>query len=217
MGNLIPQNAATFLKFATNLRDYVGKYIGDWKHIPETAYKDLKNLIEVFEKEFQDTPKDSTRAQIERRNHAQKECEKLLRYFIRFYLRNPVVTNDQLISMEIPPLDNIRTPNKEVHETVDFVLHIKGTNNIIIDFWQTGHIRKARSKGYSGAVIIWTLADDEPKSNSDYTEHTLATRTPYTLEFDTHDSGKRCWMRIAWQNARGILGRFNEAKSAIVP
>jgi len=36
-------------------------------------------------------------------------------------------------------------------------------------------------------------------------------------EFVTHDSGKTVWVRACWQNARCILGRWSEAKSAIVP
>jgi len=188
-----------------------------WEHVPKPSFEDLNQWVVSYEKVFKNTPEDNTRAQLERRNHAQRECESMIRYFIRFYLRNPVVTNDQLISMGIPPIDNIKTPSKVVHETVDFVIHVKGTNNLIVDFWETGKTSKARPKGYNGAVIIWKLADDEPKSNNEYTEHTLATRTPYTLEFDTHSSGKRFWMRIAWQNARGILGDYCEAESAIVP
>ena len=45
--------------------------------------------------------------------------------------------------------------------------------------------------------------------------HRLASKkSPY---FDTHYSGKRVWMRACWQNARGNLGRWSEAKTAIVP
>ena len=114
-------------------------------------------------------------------------------------------------------MDTIRTVHKTVTENVDFVIHIRGTNNIIIDFRQEGEVHKARPTGYSGAVIIWGFSETEPRSNDDYTGHVLATRTPYTIEFDTHDSGKRVWVRACWQNARGILGRWSEAKSAIVP
>ena len=247
MGNLIPQNAAAFFRFAQGILRVVDDRMGYtisgpdvslgnstdqeqatqpksrrpgseiWTHIPETAYRELRELINNFGTVLDVTPVDSTRAQIERRNIAKRKCESFLRYFIRFYLRNPVVTNDDLIEMGIPPIDNIRTVHKQVNETVDFVFHIRGTNNVIVDFWQTGHTSKARPKGYSGAVIIWALSEEEPANNEAYPFHTLATRTPYTIEFDNHDSGKRVWVKICWQNARGILGRFSEAKSAMVP
>jgi len=76
---------------------------------------------------------------------------------------------------------------------------------------------KAKPKGYDGAVIIWCINDVEPVTLNKYEGHSLASRTPYAVKFDTHDSGKRAWFKICWQNGRGILGRFSEAISAIVP
>jgi len=245
MPDFIPQNAAAFLKFAQGVVSYTSFRMGIliikpfeagmddkvesqsetrrpgseeiWTHIPETAYYELSGRVAEFEREFNNTTIDSPRSQIVRRNEAQRQCESVLRYFVRFYLRNPVVTNAELTAMGIPPIDNIRTVHKQVNETVDFVFHIRGTNNVIVDFWQTGHASKAKPRGYSGAVVIWALSEEEPENNEAYPFHTLATRTPYTIEFDNHDSGKRVWVKICWQNARGILGRFSEAKSAIVP
>jgi len=244
MARFIPTNSAAFLKFAQGVVSFTRERMGltptplkagakakiadlndtgesaneeFWTHIPTAAFNDLSSKVIEFEQVFNTTPVDSNRSQTERRNSAQRQCERVLRYFIRFYLRNPVVKNEELLAMNIPPIDNIRTVHKQVNETVDFVFHIRGTNNVIIDFWQTGHTSKAKPKGYSGAVIIWALSEQEPANNDAYPLHTLATRTPYTIEFDNHDSGKTVWVKIAWQNARGILGRFSEAKSAVVP
>jgi hypothetical protein len=217
MSELIPRNNAAFLKFARGIVEHVDPASRYWSHVPENAYDDLTEAVKNFEEEFNNTPTDSTREQITRRNTARKECERVIRYFIRFYVRYPSVPASSLSAMGIPPIDTVRTSHTNVTETVDFSIHIRGTNNLRVDFWQEGSPNKARPRGYSGAVIIWTLSDEEPQSNDDYAGHTLATRTPYTIEFDTHDSGKRCWIRVAWQNARGILGRFSEAQSAIVP
>jgi hypothetical protein len=217
MSDLIPRNNATFLQFARGIVDHIDPASRYWSHVPEAAYDELTEVVKNFEEEFNNTPTDSTREQITRRNVARKACERVVRYFIRFYVRHPSVPEASLSAMGIPPIDNIRTMHTEVHEIVEFVFRIKGTNNVIIDFWQEGSTNKARPRGYSGAVLIWHLADEEPRSNDEYAGHTLATRTPYTIEFDTHDSGKRVWVRAAWQNARGLLGRFAEAKSAIVP
>jgi len=240
MSDFVPQNVATFFKFAQGILRVVDDRMSfitagpsgsddsspsetrrpgseSWTHIPEAAYMELRTQVNNLESALDATPVESTRAQIERRNETRRQCERFLRYFIRFYLRNPVVSNADLIEMGIPPIDDIRTAHKQVNETVDFVFHIRGTNNVIVDFWQTGHTSKARPKGYSGAVIIWALSEEEPANNEAYPFHTLATRTPFTVEFDNHDSGKRAWFKICWQNARGILGRFSESKSAIVP
>jgi hypothetical protein len=100
---------------------------------------------------------------------------------------------------------------------VSFEIQIRRENELMIHFSQRGVNSKAKPTNYDGAVIIWTISEEEPASLDGYVKHSLASRTPYALKFDTHDSGKRVWIRIAWQNARGILGDYCEAKTAIVP
>jgi hypothetical protein len=62
-------------------------------------------------------------------------------------------------------------------------------------------------------LSIWTISEEEPTSLDGYVKHSLASRTPYALKFDTHDSGKRVWISIAWQNARGVLGDYCKEKN----
>ena len=216
-GNFIPTNAEKLVGWGANLLNVVDKYISGWTHIPKQALEDLRQFFADFEKQQSQTTTDSPRSQITRRNERKDAFVKQLRYFIKFYLRNPVVTNDQLNQMGIPPLDTTRTIRTEVNEQVDFSIKIKGTNNIIVDFKVLDSSNKAKPTGYSGAVIIWAICDEKPVKNDDYQGHTLATKTPYTIEFDDDDSGKRVWVRAAWQNGRGILGRWTEAQTAIVP
>ena len=217
MSDFIPKNAAQYSAFSKNIHAILDKNITRWTHIPQSAYMEFQNAQNDFRDIQDEFPADQTRAQTTKRNEAQKVATSNMRYFIKFYLRNPVITDDELVAMGIPPIDRIKTPQIEVKEEVEFNIHIKSTNNIIIDFKQSGTQTKAKPKGYSGAVIIWGLSDIEPETNDGYTGHTLATKTPHTIEFDTHDSGKRVWVRACWQNARGNLGRWSEAKTAIVP
>jgi len=244
MARFIPTNAAAFLKFAQGVVSYTKERVGItaktlkasanakiadlndtgtpgngefWTHIPATAFIDLSGKVTEFEQVFNATPVDSNRSQIERRNSAQKQCESVLRYFIKFYLRHPAVKNEDLLAMNIPPIDKTRTAHVVVDEMVSFEIRRRRENELMVHFQQRGHANKAKPKGYDGAVIIWGFGEDEPLTLKDYTGHVLASRTPYAMKFDTHDSGKRVWMRLAWQNARGILGDYCEAESAIVP
>jgi len=155
MARFIPTNAATFLQFATTLTNVVNQHINEWKHIPETAFDDLLASVNEFGQQSVITTADSPRSQILRRNEAQKQCESALRYFIRFYLRNPVVTNPQLAEMGIPPIDKIRTPHVVVDEMVSFEIRRRRENELMIHFQQRGHVSKAKPTGYDGAVIIW--------------------------------------------------------------
>ena len=216
-GHYIPTNAKEYSAFSKNIHSILDKNITRWIHIPQSAYLEFQDAQNDFRDCQEDFPADPTRAQTTKRNELQKIATSNMRQFIKFYLRNPIVTNEELVSMGIPPIDTIKTPQIEVKEEVEFNIHIKSTNNIIIDFKQSGTQNKAKPNGYSGAVIIWAITDTEPETNDGYTGHILATKTPHTIDFDTHESGKRVWVRACWQNARGILGRWSEAKTAIIP
>ena len=162
MSDYIPRNANEFFWFVKGIIEYTEKKIkSTWKHIPEAVFDELKAKSEDFLKRIEMMPRDPSKHVIRGRNDAQKECEKAVRHFIKFYIRNPIVTNEELVEMKIPPLDKERTPKIVVHETVEFEIKIKGTNNIIVDFWQSGVKSKAKPTGYDGAVIIWCISDDE--------------------------------------------------------
>ena len=218
MADIIPRTTSGYYKFTKQVIDYSQSKADVWRHIPTEVISELSDSFNEFTIEYERTNGDSPASQIKRRNLRQKESEKLLRHFIKFYLRNPIVSDDDLLAMNIKPIDKTRTQHTTVHETVEFNIRIKGTNNIIIDFRPEGAKNRAKPNGYDGAVVIWTLAENEPLTLEEYGHHVLASRTPYIIEFrNTHDSGKKCWIRVAWQNARGIVGRWSEAKCSIVP
>jgi hypothetical protein len=215
----IPQDVDRFKPWADNFMNVLNKIANSQVKFPDDRITELQKAQSVFDNAFLATEGQHTPAQRLARVEAQAEFTRLIREFVNEYLRFArAVTDVMRKELGITIRDTIRTVHKVVNETVDFVIHVRGTNNLIIDFWQTGrHPSKAKPRGYDGAVLIWAFSENEPISNEHYTHHTLCSRTPYTIEFDTHDSGRRVWIRMCWQNARGILGRYSEAKSAIVP
>jgi hypothetical protein len=214
----IPSNVNSFYFFVKGIIECVTEKLADWTHIDADDFAEVVDAFEVFATIYKETTSDARRSEICARNTAQQNLEKLIRRFIQENLRHHKVNDTDLISMGIKPIDRIRTPHVVVKETVSFVTHIRGTKNIIIDFRVAGSSSKAKPKGYDGAVILWAISDTEPLTDKDYDFHTLATRTPFMLKFqNTSDSGKRCWIKMAWQNARGILGSYSRARSAIIP
>jgi len=215
--NFIPTNANAFLKFATTVTDVVNQHINEWKHIPTTAFDDLLLSVNEFGQQAVITTTDSPRSQIVRRNEAQKQCESALRYFIRFYLRNPVVTNPQLAEMGIPPIDHIRTVHTEITAQVDLTFRPSFANQIVLAFKAVGAANRARPANTTGLLVAWAYGEEEPISLDDYTHTVLATKSPFHIEFDTHCSGKRVWFRACWQNARGVRVPWCDAQSIFVP
>ena len=244
MGNLVPQNAGAFLRFAQGVVSYTRERMGltpkilksgtkakiadlddtgesdneeFWAHIPTAAFNDLSSKVTEFEQVFNTTPVDSNRSQTERRNNAQRQCESFLRYFIRFYLRHPEVKNEELLAMNIPPIDTIRTSHTEVTAQVDLTFRPSYANQVVLAFKMVGAANRARPANTIGLFVAWAFGEDEPTSLDDYTHNVLATRSPFHIEFDTHDSGKRVWFRAAWQNARGVRGPWCDAQNIFVP
>jgi len=241
----IPANANAFSHFAQNLLRVVSDRTGylivsppiggtesppavdeknikrpgsdQWVHVPFEAFLALQEAVDAFEREYQNTPDGASRGQIVARNEAQKKAESQIRYFVRFYLRNPVVPDRDLVDMNIPVLDTIRTPHTEVTAQVDLTFRPSYANQIVLAFKVVGAANRARPANTIGMFVAWAFGEEEPKSLDDYTHTTLATRSPHHIEFDTHCSGKRVWFRACWQNARGIRGPWCDAQSIFVP
>jgi hypothetical protein len=45
----------------------------------------------------------------------------------------------------------------------------------------------------------------------------MASHTPFTVEFPEEERGKTAYFALAWQNERGILGRWSDIKSTVIP
>jgi hypothetical protein len=129
----------------------------------------------------------------------------------------PPLTEGDFADLGLQAPDNIRTPHIDVSEMVDFVIHLRGIRELIVDFWIQGETHKAKPHGYDGAVIIWGIRGTPPENPAELLNHTMASRTPHTLTFDEGDRGKTVQIALAWQNERGIIGAWSEYKSAVVP
>jgi hypothetical protein len=159
----VPQNAAQYFQFMSNLINYVQKMAAQWTNIPAVRINELIVVFNLFAAAFETSQETPTPANLERRREAQAESVRVLRQFVNQFLRFPPVTNADRIEMGIPNHDTIRTDHKVVTEIVDFVIHLSSIRELVVDFWIQGADHKAKPEGYDGAVIIWGLRDTPPK------------------------------------------------------
>ncbi|MCL1912122.1 MAG: hypothetical protein FWG13_07945 [Leptospirales bacterium] len=217
----IPQNAAQFNSFMANLLAYVQERTDKdnpvWPDIPAARVTSLAAAFAVFQTAFEATQGQHTPAQTLARREAQAECTKELRGFVNQYLRFPPVTNVDRLAMGVNNHDSIRTDHTVVTEKVDYVIHLRGIRELVVNFWVQGADNKAKPDGYDGAVVIWDIRDTAPQRFEDLTHHAMASRTPFILHFEEADRGKTAYIALVWQNERGILGEYSEIKSAIIP
>jgi hypothetical protein len=94
---------------------------------------------------------------------------------------------------------------------------LRNIREVLVNFWIKGETHRAKPLHYDGAVIIWAILDTPPASPDDLILHTLASKTPHTLEFREEDRGKTVYIAAAWQNERGNVGRWSEIQSAVIP
>nr|AGS54115.1 hypothetical protein [uncultured bacterium contig00021] len=218
----IPANAAQFNFFMRNIINYCNAKIEEWTNIPEDRLTELTIAYTQFANALSAAEETPTSAFINERRRRQAEATRVLRAFVNQFLRFPPVTDFDRDNMHIPNRDLIRTDHKTVTETVDFVLHVRNQREVVVDFWIEGAAHKAKPEGYDGAVLVWETFDttpDEPSPADQFTlaNHTMASRTPFTLHFLESERGKTVYVALQWQNERGKTGPWSDIKSAVVP
>jgi hypothetical protein len=213
----IPQNASSFNLYMMTLLDYVESKLTSWNHVPAERVKDLRNKYNLFADAYQQTIGPKTSTQVHARNETQTNCTKALRLFVNQYLRFDPVTNADRIAIGVPNRDSVRTERKEVKEAINFEIRLRNIRELRVHFQQAGVNNKAKPTGYDGAVVVWTISETMPTSPTEFKYHGMASRTPYTINFNEEDRGKTAWVALAWQNRRGIRGKWSAFKNAVIP
>lgn len=186
--------------------------------IPSEEIREIQNAIQEFRSLYEicATPA-RTSIIVAQKNEARKRLVSLIRGMVDFRLKNPIITDDQLIAMGLPVKDKIPTP-VPVPSNFPFVLiRVLGRLLIEIIFYSTESIRKAKPYGCNGAVISYAILDNPPHNQEELTHTVLATKTPYKMEFKEEERGKTVYIALRWQNTKGQLGPWSEIISTIVP
>ena len=219
--DFIPRTDADYHNFFKNITSYVTKQtIGvptAWTHIPMEDRTDLIALQAEWETAYLTTLVPHNPELTKEKNRVRTRTERALRAFINRFLRWPPVTDLDRDNMGIPNKDLIRTPHIDVTEAVALRAELRHIREIAVHFWVDGMDNKAKPSGYEGAVLIWDVLDTPPTRPSDLKRHTMASRTPYILEFDETERGKTVYIAASWQNERGHIGQWSGIISAIVP
>jgi len=219
--NFIPRNDAEFNDWFKFITQYIAPKLSGaspaWDHIPSRHFQELIGAYADWYNAYALTLTPHTPAVITAKNDARRKAEQIIRPFIRRFLQFEPVTNADRVNMRLPLHDIIRTDHKVVEEEVEFVLIIRGIRVVHVDFWVLGSGHKAKPAGYDGAVIVWDVLDEPPADPNALNRHTMASRTPFTLEFPEEERGKTVYVALCWQNERGIIGRWSDIKSTVIP
>jgi hypothetical protein len=136
---------------------------------------------------------------------------------MRDYIPHPPVTDADRDNMGVPNRNGNRRPQNRPAERVEFSFRLKGIRQLQLDFRVQGASNKERPAHYAGAVVVWDVLNEAPAHPKDLTNHALACRTPYAINFDGTQRGKRGYAALCWENEKGQRGAWSEVKAAIVP
>jgi hypothetical protein len=188
-----------------------------WR-VPDIVVGDLTEFVESAEQaQAVVNAGDAGPATRHRRDRLVADMVAYMRDVRNRYFFIPPMNEEDFIELGLPLHDTTRTDRVEVTEQVDFVLEIDGPRQIHVRFWQRGLATLAKPAGYDGAVLDWEIRDTPPDDPHELHEHTMASRTPFTLQFREEDRGRIVYVALRWQNERGITGPWSNIGSSMIP
>jgi hypothetical protein len=217
----IPRTDGEFGLFFMNVMQYMGKKCAGtpppWPHIPKNDQDAFIAAYMAWDKAYTVTTKPHTPPETREKNRIKKASEKLLRDFIKQYLRFPPVTDEDRDNMGIPNYSGTRSTLGRPCERVEFSFRVRGIRQVQLDFRVQGSVNKAKPANYAGAVAVWDILDKAPEQPEDLNHYALASRTPYAIEFNEKERGKTVYVALCWENEKGQRGPWSEVQAAIVP
>jgi hypothetical protein len=213
----IPAADSALVDWAANFVTKLTAHAQDW-NVTEaelTALNEAKTLFANLH-QLVDSPAKS-KILVDQKNEARKQLVTLIRDLVGFKLKNPIITNNQRLELGLPVHDNTRTPVPTPTTHVVFTLKVQSIREVRIDFKDEHSDSKAKPYGYDGAVVFHEVMEQKPNDPNTLTHSVLATKTPFTLEFNEEQRGKKVFVAIKWQNEKGQMGPWSEVQSIIVP
>jgi len=217
----VPRHDADFNNWFKNIVDYVAIKTGspdhEWEYIPQSVITELNEAYNDWIANYEQTLVPHTPAITTNKNNARARAERVIRAFVQRFLHWPPVTDGDRVNMNIPNRSNTRTQHHEVTDVVEFELKLNHIREILVNFWVKGQTNMAKPPNHDGAVLIWDVLDAPPERPDTLSRHTMASRTPHSIQFDETERGKTVYIAAAWQNERGNLGAWSEIQNTIVP
>ncbi|MDR1866810.1 MAG: hypothetical protein LBQ77_00920 [Treponema sp.] len=214
----IPRKAGDFLEWARTLILYIVLHLTEFG-IDQAVLTVLQDLFSVFEAAYQKAQNPShNRADIVSKNEARDALEKALRHFVKAHLAyNDAVTNSDRVNMGLPLHDTTHTPVPPPSTRPEFEIDLSQFRQLIVNFHDQGSARHGKPDGVHGAEVRWDFTENPPVEVEELIHSEFTTKSPYTLNFNEGQRGKRVYICVRWENAKGEKGPWGEIVSAVVP
>ncbi|MDR2797304.1 MAG: hypothetical protein LBB80_03080 [Treponema sp.] len=216
--NFVPPADGAFLEWVKNLLAYTAAHATAW-NIPPEEITELQTLLTIFEEAYEKVQNPNRgKADTGAKNDARHALEQQVRWFINARIRyNPKVSPEDLDHMNLPRHDATPTPHPRPTTYPEYEVRIKGFRLLEVAFWDAGVRSKGKPAGIQGAKLCWGVFDEAPKNPEALPHSVFATRSPYILEFQEEDRGKRVWFSLCWENSKREQGPWGLMMQALIP
>ena len=218
MAYYIPRSLAAFTLWADRFVSYFfanaikwGVSISDATDL-KNMWDDTKELIEKSE-----DPSQKTHLIVNKRKEAVKAFTAKVRDFVNHELHSRAVTDDDRIALGLPIHDTTPTPIGPPTTMPTLIIDLSIPRQIRFRYHDQDSHSEAKPYGVNGAVVGWGLLNSPPIKQKDLPHTFLATRSPFTMEFEEDERGKTLYIALCWQNERGQLGPWSDIQTAIIP
>jgi hypothetical protein len=160
-----------------------------------------------------------TRNNIIALNVAEEEALPCYDEVVGMLQHNPLVTDEELNSMRVPPRGRKKRQKSEpTRETVLLRADNTVKQEVTVHFGSENHPRGGKADFQHGVEIISAITDREVVMQlDDLGSPAFATRSPYTFRFKSVDRGKVFCFAARWENNIAQKGPWSAVFRVIIP
>jgi len=208
---------AELLPWSSNFLAIITTNAESWD-IPTTEVTNLQSKLSDFELLVAQS-KSPVRNSIivSEKNAKKKELLATIREMVNFRLKNPVITDSQLVMLGLHPRDKTRTPSPVPVTYPELQINSSVIRQLTIQYRDNGSEKKAKPAGVHGVEIRWSILSVPPTHVDNLIVSSFCTRPPFFLSFNEDDRGKWVYFCARWENKRGKKGPWSEIVGAVIP
>jgi hypothetical protein len=177
----------------------------DTKFVP--SYFDFQTAFEDWRDPSQRSP-----LKIETLNDRENEFRPIYRQLYTSFLKSsPFVTDEDLISMDMPPRHVGSHPSPVAKKAPEYYDDTSVHRQLGL------YIKGAKPEGQHGVEVRWAILDEPPTTVEELIHSSFITHSPLILTFDENQRGKKVYFCLRWENTRGEKGPWSDIFNAIIP
>lgn len=212
----IPSADADFDVWQRNFYSYINSHL-DELGITQGEMVPLINTQESWQAEYNGhiTAQAAASGARQAKDTAREHLEAITRQFVRRVQTLRAVTDSVRAQLRIT-IPSERTsstpPQTRPVASIDTGQRLRHTINFVDE---TTPASRARPDGATGCEI-WVKVGEAPAGPSEVTYLGTDTRTPYMIEYDEADAGKKAHYMLRWINSKGETGPWSQTVNATI-